>query len=194
MNEKRKNLRKGAIGMKQALLIIDVQNDYFKGGKFELYQPEEALYKIEKALTLFRNKNLPVIHVQHISKSEDAAFFAPNTNGALIHANLAPLEGEYHVIKHAPNSFFETGLEALLKAKEITDVVICGMMTHMCVDTTTRACRDYGLNVILLEDACATRDLSYRDKVFPAETVHDVFMASLNGAFARVIKTDALTI
>lgn len=180
--------------MKRALLIIDVQNDYFGGGKFELCKSEEALSNVEKALKLFRDSKLPVIHIQHINESKNAAFFVPNSNGALIHANLTPLEGEYHIIKHAPNSFFETDLANILKANNITDVVICGMMSHMCVDTTTRACRDYGLSATLLEDACATRDLSYRNSIFPAKTVHDVFMASLNGAFASVIKTEELTI
>lgn len=176
--------------MKTALVIIDVQNDYFSGGKWELHKADAALGNTQRILAAFREKKLPVIHIQHISNGPNAAFFAPDTYGALIHANLTPIEGESHIIKHAPNSFFETGLADTLKSQSITDIVICGMMSHMCVDTTTRACRDHGLNATLIEDACAARDLNYNNKIIPAETVHDVFMASLNGTFANVIKTE----
>ena len=64
------------------------------------------------------------------------------------------------------------------------------MMTHMCIDTTTRVCKDYGISVILLDDACATKDLNYSGELIPAKTVHKTFMASLNGMFARVVKTE----
>jgi nicotinamidase-related amidase len=176
--------------MSQALLIIDVQNDYFSGGKCELHNPDAALENIEKVLKHFRSKKMPVIHVQHINTKTDATFFIPNTEGALIHKNLTPQEGETHIIKHAPNSFDETNLLKTLKQNAITDIVICGMMTHMCIDTTTRACKDFGINVTLIDDACATKNLSYEGKIIPAETVHQTFMSSLNGMFASVKKTD----
>jgi nicotinamidase-related amidase len=63
------------------------------------------------------------------------------------------------------------------------------MMSHMCVDTTVRACQDFGFKVILLDDACATPDLNYNGEVIPAEIVHKTYMASLNDVFAKVIKT-----
>jgi len=175
--------------MKQALLIIDVQNDYFEGGKSELYNPVEALNNIEKILRHFRGINLPVIHVQHINIREGASFFLPNTDGACIHKNLMPQESEYLVIKNMPNSFFDTNLLDIIKDNAITNLIICGMMSHMCVDTTTRACKDYGISVTLIDDACATKSLIWNGKIISAETVHDVFMASLNGMFATVMKT-----
>ena len=176
--------------MKQALLIIDVQNDYFEGGKSELCNPTSALQNIEKALKRFRERNFPVIHVQHINIREGASFFLPNTHGVLIHQNIAPLDHDFLVIKHAPNSFFETNLSTILKENDINSLVICGMMSHMCIDTTTRACKDFGIKVTLLEDACATKDLRFNEKTIPAETVHNTFMASLNGMFATVIRTN----
>ncbi len=178
----------------KGMLIIDVQNDYFKGGKSELYNPIGAMQNIEKALMIFRQKNLPVIHVQHINNHEGATFFLPDTDGVLIHKSLTPLQGEHLVIKHTPNSFFETNLLDIFKKKNINDIVICGMMSHMCIDTTTRACKDLGIKVTLLEDACATKNLSFNGKTIPAETVHNTFMASLNGMFANVIKTSELKI
>jgi nicotinamidase-related amidase len=180
--------------LKKALLIIDVQNDYFEGGKSELFNPLKALKNIEKVLAVFRQKNMMVIHVQHINKKEGAAFFLPNTDGALIHKNLKPQKNEFLIIKYAPSSFLETKLAEVLKDNDITEVVTCGMMSHMCIDTTVRACMDYGLKVTLLEDACATKNLCFREKIIPAKTIHAVFMASLDGTFAKVIKTDELDI
>lgn len=175
--------------MNQALLIIDVQNDYFEGGRNELSNPVSALDNIVKALSLFREKNLPVIHVQHINVREGAVFFLPDTDGVKIHEKLTPLQNEHLVTKHAPSSYLGTNLATILKEKGITNLVVCGMMSHMCVNTTVRACMDYGIKVTLLADACTTRDLEFDGKVIPAKTVHDVSMASLNGVFADVIKT-----
>lgn len=180
--------------MRKALLIVDVQNDYFEGGKSELDEPRRALINIEKALKLFREKGLPVIHVQHINTRAGATFFLPNTDGVSIHKNLTPLKNEVLIIKHAPNSFLDTNLDTVLQENEITELIICGMMSHMCIDTTTRACMDYGIKATLLEDACATKNLVFHKKTIPAETVHDVFMASLNGTFAKVIKTNELSV
>lgn len=175
--------------MKQALLIIDVQNDYFAGGKSELCNPEVALGNIKKLLEHFRAEHLPVIHVQHINTKEGSNFFLPNTEGVSIHKKLTPQEGEHLVIKHAPNSFFETNLLDIIKDSGITELIICGMMSHMCIDTTTRACKDYGIKVTLIADACATKNLSWEKQTIPGETVHQVFMASLNGMFATVRNT-----
>jgi nicotinamidase-related amidase len=180
--------------MKSGLLIIDVQNDYFPGGKSELYNPLKALNNIVKVLETFREKKLPVIHVQHINIREGATFFLPNTEGVLIHSKLTPIENEYIITKHTPNSFLRTSLADTLNINGITDLVICGMMSHMCVDTTTRACMDYGIKATLLEDACTTKDLVFNGKTIPAETVHETFMASLNGSFANVIKTSELKV
>lgn len=178
--------------LKRALMIIDVQNDYFEGGRSELYNPLRALSNIKKVLDVFRKEKLPVIHIQHINTHEGATFFLPDTDGVLIHKELTRQDNEYLVIKHAPNSFLGTNLLDILKENNIKDVVICGMMSHMCIDTTTRACMDHGITVTLLEDACATKNLVFNDKTIPAETVHNAFMASLNGMFAKVIKTTDL--
>ncbi|GAB2027403.1 cysteine hydrolase family protein [Lactovum odontotermitis] len=175
--------------MKQALLIIDVQNDYFSGGKSELHRPLEALHHIEKILADFRKKSLPVIHIQHINTRQGATFFLPDTDGAKIHEKLTPLENEFVVTKHFPDSFLGTELEQVLQEQGITELVVCGMMSHMCIDTTVRACMNYGIKVTLLSDACATKDLIFEGQTIPAETVHQVFMASLQGMFATVLKT-----
>lgn len=175
--------------MKQALLIIDVQNDYFKGGKSELFEPEIALKNIDNVLENFRRIGKTVIHVQHINTRPNATFFLPNTEGVKIHQMLTPLESEYLVEKHYPNSFLKTELESIIKKEQIEELIICGMMTHMCIDTTTRACMDYGLKATVLEDCCATKNLVFQDVIVPATTVQNTFMASLNGLFAEIMSS-----
>lgn len=106
--------------------------------------------------------------------------------GAEIHRDIAPQSGEKVIIKHEPNSFYETALQNELSQSGVTELVICGMMTHMCIDTTVRAAKDYEYQTILIEDACATRDLEWNQEWIPAKTVQKVFMASLNQEFACV--------
>ena len=178
----------------KALLIIDVQNDYFPGGKCELSGPEKALENIVSVLRLFRKAGLPVIHVRHVNTRPDACFFLPGTDGVKIHTGLTPLPGEDVLVKHAPNSFYRTGLADLLRAKKVDELVVCGMMTHMCIDTTVRAAWDHQIPVTLLYDACATKDLSVMGQTIPAQTVHNAYMAGLDGIFARVLTAGELEI
>lgn len=142
--------------MDTALMIIDVQNDYFPQGKCELSQSEQALTATKRLLEHFRAKKLPIFYVQHISP-ESATFFLPNTKGVQLHKDIKPLCSENVIVKHMPNSFHETTLQEKLTALSIKKLVICGMMTHMCVDTTVRAAKDFGYYVTLISDACATK-------------------------------------
>jgi len=172
--------------MNIALLLIDIQNDYFPGGAMELVGSVEAGQRAAMLLAAFRRKGLPVIHVQHISTRPGATFFLPDTQGAEIHECVAPQEGETIVRKHFPNSFRETPLLEHLRSRNITGLVIAGMMTHMCVDTTTRAAADLGFACQLAHDACATRALSFDGATVSAADVQTAFVASLNGFFAKV--------
>jgi nicotinamidase-related amidase len=176
--------------MKQCLLIVDIQNDYFPGGKMELVNSTEASQNAQKALNFFRTKKLPVIHIQHIAIRPNATFFIPDTEGVKIHQNVLPIGNETIIQKNYPNSFRSTNLLEILKKEEITDLVICGMMTHMCIDTTTRAAFDYGFSCTLIHDACATRDLVFNGQNIPSEFVGNSFFAALNGTFAKVIGCD----
>lgn len=170
----------------KALLIVDVQNDYFPGGRCELVGTSEALDNIKYVLEQLRAQKRPIIHVQHINNFAGAPFFLPDTEGVKIHAALTPLGNESIVVKHAPNSFYQTNLLSIVHGLNIGELVVCGMMTHMCIDTTVRAARDFSIPVRLLYDACATKDLSIMDKTLPADLVHDAYMAGLNGIFAQV--------
>lgn len=176
--------------MNTALLLIDIQNDYFPGGKMELEGSIEASEKAKQILTYFREKKLPVIHIQHISVRPGASFFIPGTEGAEIQCNVKPMAGEIIVQKNFPNSFRNTNLLQELKSKDVNSIIICGMMTHMCVDATTRAAFDFGFDCIVLHDACATKALSFNNKIIPAEYVHTTFMAALSGVYAKIIATN----
>ena len=177
--------------MNTALLIIDIQNDYFPGGKYPLVNPLEAAQNAYMLLQCFRDVGGYHVHIQHISNEPDAAFFIKGDSGSDIHDSVAHFEGEPIVYKHEVNSFLDTNLLELLKSWDIERVIITGMMTHMCVDGTARAASDLGFQVILAEDACATRDLKYGDTTIPAELVHKSFLAALK-SYGKVMKSEAI--
>lgn len=171
----------------QLLLLVDIQNDYFSGGKMELVNMDAAVVNAALLLSFFRNRNWPVVHIQHLSTRPNASFFIPGTKGVEIHSSVSPMNGEPVVEKNFPNSFRQTNLHELLKAKNIDGLVICGAMSHMCIDTTTRAASDLDFQVILIHDACATRDLTFNGITVEAGKVQASYMAALNGSFAKVI-------
>ena len=177
--------------MKTALLLIDIQNDYFPAGKSELEGPLEAAGQARRLLELFRQQGWPTVHIQHISLRPGATFFLPDTDGVKFHESIAPLSGETVIVKHFPNSFRETGLQEHLKGAEIERLVICGMMTHMCVDAGTRAASDLGYPVLLAADACATRALAYGGATVPAAQVQAAFLAALK-SYGQVMATDEI--
>jgi len=172
----------------KALLIIDIQNDYFPGGANPLEGTEEALANAKKLLVWFRKNNKPVIHLQHTSKT--SSFFKEGTKGAEIHGELKPIDREVHLIKHYPSAFRETRLKQVLDDTGIKQLVICGMMTHMCIDTTVRAANDLDYEVELIHDACATKDLKWKESIIPGANVHMAYLAALNGTFARILSTE----
>jgi nicotinamidase-related amidase len=178
--------------MKQALILIDIQNDYFPGGAMELVGSPAAGAEAGKLLQAFREKALPIIHMQHLSTRPGATFFLPQTNGVEIHGSVAPHQHEIVIQKNFPNSFRGTRLLDYLRERDIGQLVIGGMMTHMCIDSTTRAASDLGFECFLAGDACATKVLSFSGVTIPAETVQTAFLASLNGLFAKVQSVDEL--
>ncbi len=173
--------------MTQALLLVDIQNDYFPGGAMELVGSPEAGKQAEALLQGFRAAERPVVHLQHVSTRPGATFFLPGTEGVKIHPSLAALPGEPVFQKHYPNSFRETPLLGHLRDQGIDQLVIAGMMTHMCIDATVRAAADLGFQCQLAQDACATRDLTHQGVTVLAAQVQAAFLAALDGTFARVM-------
>ena len=173
--------------MKSALILIDLQNDYFPGGAMELTGMTQAAAQAREVLTSCRQARRPIFHIQHLALGPDAAFFRPNTVGVEIHESLRPLPGEALIQKHYPNAFRETGLLEALKNTGAEELIICGAMSHMCIDATTRAGFDFGFKCTVIHDACATRNLVFEGLTISAAHVHGAFMAALGMRYARVL-------
>jgi len=176
--------------MNTCLIIVDLQNDYFAGGKMELVGTAEAAANARLLLDKFRRNHWPVVHIQHLSARPGATFFLPDTRGAEIHEMVAPAENESVIVKHYPNSFRDTALLTTLNAQKVRNLLICGAMSHMCIDATTRAAFDYGFQCTVAEDACATRDLGFKGKKIKAADVHAAFMAALAVPYADIVSTE----
>lgn len=164
---------------KTALIIVDVQEFYFNEGSSQLVNPEEASQQAARLLSAFRETNQLVIHIRHASDE-----------GFAIHENVKPLAGEKVITKKFVNSYRETDLLEYLHENKITEVVICGMMTHMCVEGAARASSDYGFNVVVIDNACATRDLKLGNKTVKAADVHVSALATIEGYYGKVMTVD----
>jgi len=165
-------------GKNTALLIVDIQDFYFPGGRSELVAPEKAADNAALLLKRFREKGLTVVHVRHNSEP-----------GGTINLRVIPLDNEKVFSKSDVNSFKGTGLQEYLKAAVIDTLVICGMQTHMCVEAAVRAGSDLGYKCILIHDACATKDLKFGDRIIKSEDVHYATLSTLR-SYAVVISTE----
>jgi nicotinamidase-related amidase len=174
----------------RALVIVDIQRDYFPGGAHPLEHPQEAAAQAKRLLDSFRAAGEPVVHVRHLWDEDDATFMRPGTDGVEIHPDVAPLDGELVITKAYPNSFRETELENELRRRGVDELVVCGMMTSMCVDATVRAASDLGFDTTVAHDACATCDLEFGGHSVPAQAVHSAFLAALGDGYATVVATE----
>ncbi len=179
--------------MQIALLIVDIQNDYFPSGKNPLEGSPQAALRAGALLGQFRNHGLTPIHIQHLSTRPGATFFVPGTPGVEIYTEVEPLPGETIIQKHFPNSFRDTTLLTHLHNLGAQRLVICGMMTHMCVDATVRAAADHGFEVLVAHDACATKNLAFGGQSVPAAQVHAAFLAALHGTYGKVLSVDEIS-
>ena len=168
-------------GQKTALLLIDIQDFYFPGGRLQLENPEVAGMNAGLLLDQFRKSELPVYHIRHN--------FEPGGN---IHHYVKPISGETVISKDQVNAFIDTDLMAVIQADSVEQLVVCGMQTHMCVEAVVRAAHDKGFSCLLVSDACATRALQYREHIIPAKNVHFSTIKSLQGAYARITTTEEL--
>jgi nicotinamidase-related amidase len=158
-----------------ALILIDIQDFYFPGGKVELVTPEKAGEQAKVMLEYFRKNDGLVVHVRHN--------FQP---GGDIHKLVKPIDGEKIVSKDEVNAFLNTDLNQYLKNNNIKNVVLVGMQTHMCLEGGTRAAYDLGYKCTVIGDACATRDLKIADETVAAKNVHLTTLATLK-SYAKVV-------
>jgi nicotinamidase-related amidase len=178
-----------------ALILIDLQNDYFEsfeGAKWQLNNTEKAASNALRILTKFREKNMKIIHVRHEFSVENPPFFGPNTQGSKIHDTLTPKENEAQVLKHNVNAFKDTNLKEILNDSNITNVIIVGAMSYMCIDAVTRAASDFGYNCFVSHDACTTSNIEFNGIKIEAPIAHAAFMSALQFAYAKVETTDEI--
>jgi nicotinamidase-related amidase len=178
--------------MARGLLLIDIQNDYFRGGAMELVDMERAGDNAARLLASFRQNGEPIFHVQHISVRPEAGFFQPGTPGVEINERVKPFDGESLTQKNFPNAFRSTPIDQTIRNAGVDELVVCGAMSHMCIDATTRAAFDLGYTCTVAEDACATRDLTFEGHEVKAKDVHASFMAALGWVYAATVQTDAV--
>ncbi len=178
--------------MSTALILIDIQKDYFPGGRMELSGSIEAAGAAARILSAFRKASWPVFHIQHISAEPTAAFFVPGTTGIEIHPCVTPHPDEPTITKRYPNSFRETDLLEKIRHAGVDSILFCGMMTSMCVDATVRAAFDHGFTCTIAQDACATLDLIFNGEAIPAGQVHGSFLAAMGTVYAKIRTTDAI--
>jgi len=140
--------------------------------------PEAASLNCKRIIEKFRSEKSLVVHVGH-NTEKDSAF----------HPDVAPAEGERVFHKDEVSAFNGTGLLAYLRDNGVEKVVVCGMMTHMCVEAAVRAAHDLGFECVLVGDACATRDLDYGKNTVKAADVHASTLGTLEGSYATVVDT-----
>lgn len=175
--------------MTTVLLLIDFQNDYFPDGRRELERADRAVSNAAELLNAFRERGLPVVHIRHEFPGADAPFFQPGSEGAKTHQLVAPRINEPVVLKHEINGFQGTKLKEVLDSCRAERLVICGAMTHMCIDGTTRAAHDLGYECVVVNDACATHAMEFEGVAVSADQVHAAFMHALGFAYSKVAST-----
>lgn len=180
---------------KTALVLIDIQNDYFPSFEavaWPLVGMEAAAETASRVLAHCRAQKDLIVHVRHEALSAKIPFFQPNTAGADIHDSVLPLKGETVITKHKANSFLGTNLKEVLDQHGITKLVVVGAMTQNCIDSTVRAAADFGYDCMVVADACATRDLEFEGETIAAQQVQATFMAALGFSFAKIVSADDL--
>ncbi len=169
--------------MKKALLIIDIQNDYFPGGSYPLWNSEATLSQIESAIKLAHDSGVAVVHIQHVADESRgiAPFFNKNTEGVKIHDRiLAAAPGAPIVIKNYADSFYETNLEETLTSLGPEELLVCGMMTQNCVTHTAISKSAETYKVSVLQDCCTSVD----------EMIHLIALNAVSTRVALANSTD----
>lgn len=174
-----------------ALILIDIQNDYFSAGLWPVEGMEQASVEAARLLDHARKHGLHIIHIRHEIISADAPFFRAGSRGAQIHASVAPMGQETVILKHKPNSFLGTALKEELDHAGISRVILSGAMSQMCIDATARAASDFGYDVRVVHDACAAKEGAFDGRQVAAQDVHATIMSALAGTYAQVVDCDA---
>lgn len=176
-----------------ALIVIDVQQG-FDDPKWGRRNNPDAESNISRLISLWRNENRPVIHIQHCSVESNSPL-RPDQPGVAFKQEAKPIKGEPIFKKSVNSAFIGTDLESYLRENDIEKIVIVGLTTDHCVSTTTRMAGNLGFKVLLASDATATFDRTGPDgEEYKAEDIFAIHLASLHGEFCKVVSTDSLTV
>ena len=175
--------------MKQALLVIDVQNEYFSG-KLPVTYPQGCLENILQAMDRAHESHIPIAVIQHTSPAPEAPTFRKGTSGWELHDEIKRRHADIVIEKHLPGSFTGTGLEDWLKGNDITNITITGYMTQMCCDTTARQAFHRGYAVSFLADATGTLSITNAAGSISDADLHRAILVTQQMVFSRVLKTD----
>ncbi|HEY3298837.1 MAG TPA: cysteine hydrolase family protein [Armatimonadota bacterium] len=179
---------------KTALILIDIQMDYFTPDKLYIPDGDRVAANASRLREWAGSRGIAVVHIQQVS-SPASPIFASGTPGIDLHPSLTPRDGEAVFSKTLPSSFDRTGLHEFLQSRGITTLVLAGLMTHMCVETTARGALPLGYAVIVASDACASRDLPAYDAqgVISHQEVHRNALTAMADRFADILTTDSIT-
>lgn len=176
-----------------ALILIDFQGEYFNPAKLMIPGGAAAAGNAARLMDAAERSGAKVVHVQHLAANPASPLFAPGSADSAFVDPVKPRPGQEIVLKGLPSSFVGTRLDALLRAAGIQSVVIAGLMTHMCVDSTARDAVSHGYKVIIAHDACASRDLpTYDGSLLPGDLIHRATLAALADRFADMLGADAV--
>ncbi len=173
--------------MKKALLVIDVQNEYFTG-KLKVTYPNDSLDNILKVMEHARENNMLIIIVQHTGNNGHT--FIKNSNEWEIHPSILKKSYDYIIEKTKPSSFYNTNLEEILKKENVEGLVISGYMTQMCCDTTARDAFHKGYEVEFLSDATGTIDVSNEVGTISSKNLHLAALIAQSLGFSKVVSTE----
>lgn len=176
--------------MKRALLVIDVQNEYFTG-QLPVTYPEGSMANILKAINAAQDNSIPVVVIQHTAPQENSKTFRKGTEGWKLHPEISAESYDHLVEKNLPGSFTGTDLEQWLRERGIDTLVITGYMTQMCCDTTARQAAHLGFAVEFLSDATGTLQISNYAGTVTAEELHKAILVTQAMRFSKVMTTEA---
>jgi nicotinamidase-related amidase len=174
--------------MKRALLVIDVQNEYFTG-KLPVTHPKGSLDNILKAMDSATSQGVLVVVIQHTAPQQGSATFARGTPEWELHPEIARRHSDLLLEKNLPGSFSGTDLEPWLRQHGIDTVAIAGYMTQLCCDTTSRQAFERGFNVEFLMDATGTLSITNRAGAVKDEELHRAILVTQAMRFSRVLST-----
>lgn len=174
-----------------ALLIIDVQEGFDELERAgERRNNPQALDQIVELLDDCRAKGVTVIHVRHESRDPHSPF-RQGQRGFVVKQEVRERPGEVVIVKHENSAFIGTDLEARLRHHAIDTLIIVGVTTNHCVETTTRMAANLGFKAVLVRDATWTFDRRGVDgELFSADLIHAVSLANLKDEFAEIATAD----